>query len=242
MKKIMMTVSGILMAAALSPAFAQQTPPAQAQVSAVAPSAPAKKKRTSVKKSKPVKATAAEAPKAAVRPQVSTATPAAELPVPHVAVATAAPSAAPSASTESVKPAAAPEAVKPAFPVSSCPHCFQPLLTGYNAIAANLKPWMEEMDAKAAAHDRRLSAIQKQINENETAIEQAKLGADKKAAKAEVKNLTKEHKALLKAYSAASDQKDAFYKKFAKEVEKRTEGYSKLLELKLKETLSAASD
>ena len=101
---------------------------------------------------------------------------------------------------------------------------------------------MEAKEAQAAALDRRLSAIQKQINEKEDAVEKAKLGTDKKAMKAEVKLLNKEHKALLKEYSAASGHKDAFYKKFSKEIEKKVEGYNKTVEAKLRETLSAASE
>ena len=158
--------------------------------------------------------------------------------IPQVELATAAPA----ASSETVKPAAAIEAVKPAeAQLSACPHCFQPLLAGYSGIVAELRPWMEEMEVKAAAFDHRLSAIQKQINEKDDAIEKAKLGTDKKAMKAAVKLLTKEHKLLMKEYTMASEGKEAFYKKFSKEIEKKTERYDKIVESKLRETLSAAS-
>jgi hypothetical protein len=137
----------------------------------------------------------------------------------------------------------APEAVVPAPPAprSACPHCFQPLLAGYKGIIADLAPWMEEMDAQAALLDQKLSEIQKQINEKDDAIEKARLITDKKEMKAAVKSLTKEHKQLMNEYSGASDRKDAFYKKFSKEIEKKAEGYNKTAEQKLRETLSAAS-
>ena len=232
MKKIVMITWAVLITGALlAPAGAQEQPPVQAQAGPAAPAAPRKRTaRTKRVKKEQAKAPAAQAvPAPAVPVQVSTPATAAALPLPRVEVATAAPAAV----SEAPKPAA--------FPRSSCPHCFQPLLAGYSGVISDLIPWMEAMDLQAAAFDHKLSAIQKQINEKENAIEQAKLDTDKKAMKAAVKNLNKEHKLLLKEYSAASDEKDAFYKKFSKEVEKRAERYNKITGSKLKETLSAAS-
>ena len=97
------------------------------------------------------------------------------------------------------------------------------------------------MDAKAAAIDQLLSAIQKRINEKDDAIEKAKLGTDKKEVKAAVKSLGKERKMFLNEYAAASDAKAGFYKRFSKEAEKKVDGYNQMVELKLKATLSAAS-
>jgi len=234
------TVCAILISGALAaPAFAQEGQPGQAAVSPAA-AAPAEKPAAPVKIKTPKKKTA-EKPQAkepaaeAAAPAVSQApalpAPAAEAP-PLIEAPTVAPAA----------PAPVSEAVKPAAPAPSpCPHCFQPLLAGYKGIIEDLNPWMEGMDAQAAALDGKLSAIQRQINEKESAIENARRGTDKKAMKEAVKSLTKERKLLLKEYTTASEEKDAFYKKFSKEVEKRTEGYNKIVESKLNETLSAAS-
>jgi hypothetical protein len=139
-------------------------------------------------------------------------------------------------------PEPAPAPVKPAARHSSCPACFQTLLSGYKNIVGELTPWMEEKEAGAADLDQRLSDIQKNIDAKDKAIEEAKLGADKKAAKAAVKSLSRERKAFLKEYGEVSDQKDAYYKKFSREVRKKTEGHLKLLEDSLTATLSAASE
>ena len=65
----------------------------------------------------------------------------------------------------------------------------------------DLAPWTEKMEAQAAAFNSELSAIQKQINEKDTAIEQVRLGTDKKEVKAAIKSLTKERKLFLKDYA-----------------------------------------
>ena len=234
MKEIIILAYAILIGGALcASSSAQEAPAAPAQVSpaapAATPAAPVKKKTAKKKRAK----TAPKAPAAAaavpVSPEpVQVSTPAAEVPPAKVDVATA-------------EPAAAAEAAPAAPPPSVCPHCFQPLLAGYKGILSDLDPWMREMDARAAALDQKLSAIQKQINGKDDAIEQAKLGTDKKAMKAAVKSLAKEHKLLMKDYSAASDEKDEFYETFSKEIEKKARGYNKIIESKLGETLSAAS-
>jgi len=237
MKKNTTILCAFLISVALAaPSFAQGEKPGQAQVSpaeaapAVKPAAPVKPKapKKKIAKKTQIKEPAAETAAAAASQ--------APTPVPAPAVASQQVEAA------TVAPAAVSEAVKPeSAPPSACPHCFQPLLAGYKGIIDDLDPWMGEMNVQAAALDQKLSAIQKQINEKESAIETARLGTDKKARKEAVKGLTRERKQLLKEYSAASGEKDAFYKKFSKEVEKRTEGYNKIVESKLNETLSAAS-
>jgi hypothetical protein len=239
MKKMTRIASAFLMSVALyASVFAQEAQPVQAQVSPAAPTAADAKPAAPVTKKaaqkKPAKKVPAQQPaaEAAVKAVIAETAPAAVAEVPQppqVAVA-----------TDAVAAVSAPVKSE-AAPLSSCPHCFRPLLAGYNGIIADLKPWMDEMDVQAADLDHRLSAIQKRINEKDNAIENARLGTDKKVRKAAVKNLNKEHKLLLKEYAAASDEKDAFYKKFSREIEKKTEGYNKIVEEKLKETMAAAS-
>ena len=227
MKNIMPAVFAFLITAALpAPGFAQETQPVQAQVNPAAPAAPAKKKAAKKKAAKKA-APEAEAPAVVQEPA-----PATVVEVPQVPQAEAAP-VAPAVVSEPVKPEPARRSV--------CPGCFQPLPAGYDEILADLKPWIGEMEVKAAAMDQVLSAIQKRINEKDDAIEQAKLGTDKKEVKAALKVLNKERKALLNEYSAASDARSAFYKRFAEEAEKRVEGYNKLVELRLQATLSSSA-
>ena len=247
LKKMILIGSALLiMGALVAPGFSQEEQPAQEQMSPAAPAVeavkaivPMKKKMVRKRRVKKVpaqrpvaqvelKAVVNQEPEPAPAPAVVTEVP--QVPqVQQVEIATVAPAA--------VIAPVTPEPVRR----SVCPNCFQPLLAGYNEIVADLKPWMDEMDVKAAALDQRLSDIQKQINEKDDSIEKAKLGTDKKEAKAAVKSLGKERKMFLKEYAAASDEKDEFYKRFSKEVEKKIEGYNKIVEAKLKMTLSAAS-
>jgi hypothetical protein len=235
MKKMILSVSVFLMTAALiAPGFAQEAQPAPAQVSpaapveaAVTPAVPAKKKAAKKKAAKKA------APKAAAPAAVQEPAPAAVAEVPQVVPQAEAAPVASAVVSEPVKPEPARRSV--------CPGCFQPLMAGYNEILGDLKPWIEEMEVKAAAMDQMLSAIQKRINEKDDAIEQAKLGTDKKEVKAALKVLNKERKAFLNEYSDASDAKSAFYRRFAQEAEKRVEGYNKIVELRLKATLSSSA-
>lgn len=228
-------------AAAPTPAPAAETPPAP-EMKKKAKKKPAKKVAVQQAAAVPVPAaeaagTASGEPAPADAVQAPVPAPvAAPVPAPPAAVAVPVP--------QPVIPAPAPE-TKPAPAAarrSSCQACFQTLPAGYEKITAELKPWLTEMESQAADLDQRLSDIQKQIDGKDDALEKARLITDKKESKAAVKNLGKERKALLKEYSAASDQKDDFYKRFSKEVEKRTLGHLKLLEDSLQATLSAASD
>lgn len=146
---------------------------------------------------------------------------------------------------EPAAPASQPAASAPAPAAqarpAACPHCFQPLAAGYKVILSELEPWLAEMEAKAAEFNSDLSAIQKQIDAKEKALEEAKAGTDKKAAKPVIKTLSGERKQLLKDYSAASDAKADFYKQFGKEAEKRVARYDKTVREKLQQTMSAAS-
>lgn len=231
MKRIIVTVSALLIAGRLFAAgAAQQVNPAQPEAVAAAPDAAVVKAAAPVKKKAVKKAGSPAAPavtKAAIAPAVSAAAEVKQSALPEIVPIVSAQAEAPE------KPAVA--------RIQACPGCFQPLLDGYNGIIADLKPWMDERDAMALDLDRRLSEIQKRINEKDDAIEQAKLGADKKAAKAAVKSLNKERKAILKEYTDTNDKKDGFYKTFSSEVEKKVEGYNKIAAVKLQMTLSAAS-
>jgi hypothetical protein len=227
MKKMIVMASVLLITGRLFAAgIDQQAPPTQTETEAAAPDAAA------VPAVVPIKKKARVQQPAAVSQDPEPAAAAAVVSVPPIVPveeATAVPAA--------VSAPAAPEAVRP----QACPNCFQPLLAGYNEIIADLKSWMDGMDAQAADLDRRLSEMQKRIDEKDDAIEKAKLGTDKKAAKTAVKALNKERKMELKEYAGASDEKDRFYKKFSKEAEKKVEGYNKITAAKLRITLSAAS-
>jgi hypothetical protein len=235
MKKMIFMVSALLITGALiSGAFAQEAQPAKQQAVPAAPAASAVTPAAPAKKKTPKKKIAKEAP--------APVTVAVVPPFPQVEAATAAPVAAsvPVAVSTPVAVSVPVKAEPPARP-PACPGCFQPLLAGYIDIIADLKPWMEEMDVQASDLDSRLSEIQKRINEKEDAIEKAKLGTNKKEAKAAVKSLGKERKTILKEYTDTRDKKDKFYKTFSKEVEKKMEGYNKITAMKLQMTLSAAS-
>lgn len=242
MKKIMLMASALLITGALlTPAFAQEEQPAQAQASpeapateTVKPAVPVTKK--TVRKKKSVKKAPAQQPAVEVPAQAVS-----QAPVP-VAVAAAEAPQVPQVEAATVAPVAVSTPVKPEVARrSTCPNCFQPLLAGYNGIISDLKPWIDEMEVRAAALDQRLSDIQQRIDEKDAAIEKARLITDKKEAKAAVKSFSKERKIFLTEYTDASDEKDEFYKKFSKEIEKKIEGYNKTVEVKLKTTLSAAS-
>lgn len=224
-------------------AFALDAQPAKAQPGTEANAAPA---AIAVKAAAPApEKKVIPAVKAAKKPAVKQAAPeAAALQKPEQQLSTAAAAAqARQIDMATAAPVAVSAPVKPEPAVhSSCPYCFEPLLAGYNGIIADLKPWMQEMDLQAAAFDQKLSAIQKQIDGKDDGIAKAKLDPDKKAGKAAAKALSKERKQLLNEYSDERDAKDKFYKKFSKDVEKKMKGYNRIVEEKLRTTLSAASD
>lgn len=258
MKKILMAVFAVFVTGALlAPARAQEAAAGQPEAAAApvpapaaeTPPAPAMKKKAKKKPAKKaVEQQTAAAPAAVPVPGAEAAGTASgeTAPVDAAPVPVPAPAAAAVAVPvpQPVIPAPAPETkpVPAAARRSSCQACFQTLPAGYEKITAELKPWLTEMENQAADLDQRLSDIQKQIDGKDADIEKARQIANKKESKAAVKNLGKERKALLKEYSAASDQKDDFYKQYSKEVEKRTQAHLKLLEDSLQATLSAASD
>ncbi len=139
------------------------------------------------------------------------------------------------------EPAAAPAPAARQASSSACPYCFQPLLDGYAGLIEELKPWLAELEAEAAAFEESLASIQKEIDAKDAEIARAKEGADKKAAKAEVKKLTGERKALLKKYVSVSDEKAGFYKNYSRDVGKKIETHIAAVRQMLKQVQSAAS-
>ncbi len=238
MKKMIVMVSAFLIAGRLFAAgIAKQAQSSQAETGFAAKDAAAVKTAVAADKKAVQKAGVP-----ASQSQLTAVTPASQVPAPTDAAEIAAVPQSPQAETAAVAPALAAAPVKPAAArLQACPGCFQPLLEGYNGIIADLKPWMEDMEAQAEGLDRKLSEIQKRINEKDDAIEKAKTGTDKKEAKAVVKSLHKERKTILKEYTGTSDKKDEFYKKFSKEAEKKMKDYNKIVAMKLQMTLSAAS-
>ncbi len=240
MKKISLMAAALLITGSLLvPAFAQDETPAQGQESAAEPAAAPAKPVVHVRKKVRRKKVAKKAPAQQPAAQAA-ATPVAREPEPAAAPAAPAPQVR-QIETATAAPAAVSAPVIAEAPRrSACPNCFQPLLAGYNDIISELKPWMDEMDVQASDFERRLSAIQKHIDEKDDAIEKAKLGTDKHEVKAAVKDLSRERKTFLKDYSEVRDEKEDFYKQFSKEIEKKIEGYNKTVKLKLKITQAAA--
>jgi hypothetical protein len=241
MKKTVLMASAFLIAgAAFAPGFAQEEKSAQEEQAQLAipaseaakPAEPAKKKPIRKKRAKkaPVKPMVSES-EFKTADQAPAKAPALAAEVPQTTQVSAV-SSAPVADTAALKPEAPPP--------SSCPDCFQPLPIGYESIIADLKSWTAELETQAAIFDLTLSAVQKQIDEKDNAIEKARLGTDKKAVKAAVKSLTKERKLFLKEYTAESDKKTEFYKQFAKEAEKKIDYYNKMVEEKLKQAQASA--
>lgn len=241
MKISLIIISALLLACAAPAAQAEPPVSRPAAGAAPKPARPAKKKKIRKRVRK-----APAQPPAAAGAVIAVPAAAAGTPPDETAAGSAAPEEAPQAANaaeeaplQADEPAGA-AAMSAARP-KACPHCFEPLAAGYKGILSDLEPWTAGMEAQAAALNSELSAIQKQINAKDDAIEEAKLGTDKKASKAAVKALTKDRKQLLKEYSAASGKKASFYKQYSKELEIRTKRYNKITEEKLQEALSAAS-
>jgi outer membrane biosynthesis protein TonB len=143
----------------------------------------------------------------------------------------AAPAAEPAKKEEAAKPAekAAPVAVPAAAPaaapakeLSSCAKSFVPLADSYKAAYDDMQKWIGEIDAQTAAASDKAQKLQAQIQQNETAITQAKL--DKNDSKA--KSLQKENKKLWDDFNASKKELQTLCSSFSKQVSERVKQYA----------------
>jgi chromosome segregation ATPase len=174
-----------------------------------APEEPAKQEPAKDEKAKP----AEEAP-AAEPAKAEEAKPAEEAPpAPEAAKEAEAKPAAASA------PAAAPA---PAKELSSCAKSYVPLADSYKSAYDDMQKWIGQIDAKTSAASDKAQTLQTQIQQNETAITQAKL--DKNDSKA--KSLQKENKKLWDDFNAAKKELSTICAGFAKEASGRVKQYA----------------
>jgi hypothetical protein len=122
------------------------------------------------------------------------------------------------------KPAAeaAPAPAAPAKELSSCAKSFVPLADSYKSAYDDMQKWIGQIDAQTAAASDKAQKLQTQIQQNETAITQAKL--DKNDSKA--KSLQKENKKLWDDFNAAKKELSAMCSGFAKEASARVKQYA----------------
>ena len=97
-----------------------------------------------------------------------------------------------------------------------------PLADSYKAAYDDMQKWIGQIDAQTAAVSDKAQKLQTQIQQNETAITQAKL--DKNDSKA--KGLQKENKKLWDDFNAAKKDQSAACSKFVKEAPQRVKQYS----------------
>jgi hypothetical protein len=119
--------------------------------------------------------------------------------------------------------AAAPAAAaEPAKELSGCAKSFVPLSDSYKAAYDDLQKWIAQIDTATAAAGEKVNTAQAKVQENETALTQAKLGKDD----SKIKSLQKENKTLWDNLRAAQkDQSDACGK-FVKEAPQRVKQYT----------------
>jgi hypothetical protein len=117
------------------------------------------------------------------------------------------------------KPAAAPPAAKE---LSSCAKSFAPLGDTYKSAYDDMQKWIGEIDAQTAPVNDKIQKLQAQIQQNDTAITQAK--ASKENAKA--KDLQKQNKKLSEELNAAKKELSETCGKFSKEASSRVKQYT----------------
>jgi hypothetical protein len=224
MKLGIYTVALIVGLGLAAPAIAQSEPakdePAKpAGEAAPAPEAPKEEA------AKPAEAApAAEAPEEeAAKPAeeaAPAAKPAADTPAAAVPAVEAAPAAKPAMDAP---PAAAPTpAAVPAKELSSGAKPFVPLADSYKTAYDDMQKWIGQIDAQTAAVSDKAQKLQTQIQQNETAITQAKL--DKNDSKA--KSLQKENKKLWDDFNAAKKELSTISAGFTKEASSRVKQYA----------------
>ena len=123
------------------------------------------------------------------------------------------------------KPAAAPApapAPAPAKELSSCAKSYVPLADSYKAAHDDMQKWIGEVDKQTAAASDKAQTLQTQIQQNETAITQAKLDKDDSKAK----SLQKENKKLWDEFNASKKELSTLCSGFAKQASERVKQYA----------------
>jgi hypothetical protein len=185
------------------PAVAQNDPAKEEPAKDV----PAKEEPAKTEPAKDAPATD-EAPK--TEPAKDEAAPAAT-PAPAAAAA-AAPTPAPA-------PAAA---AAPAKELTPSAKAFVPLADSYKSAYDDMQKWIGQIDTQTAASNDKSQKLQTQVQENETAITQAKLKGDN----AKVKDLQKQNKSLWDQINAAKKEQADTTSKFAKDAAQRVKQYT----------------
>ena len=126
------------------------------------------------------------------------------------------------AKEEAATPAVEAAPAAPPTELSGCAKSFSPLAESYKSAYDDLRKWMGQIDTETAAAGDKVQKLQAQINENESAITQAKLNKDN----AKTKDLQKQNKQLWDDFNGATkDQSDACAK-FVKEAPQRVKQYT----------------
>ncbi len=110
----------------------------------------------------------------------------------------------------------------PAKELSSCAKSFVPLADSYKSAYEDLQKWIGEIDAATAAANDKVQKLQAQIQQNETAMTQAKLDKDN----AKAKDLQKQNKTLWDDFNAAKKGQSDACAKFAKDAPARVKQYT----------------
>jgi len=154
-------------------------------------------------------------------PAKEEAAPAAEAkPATETKPAEAAPAAAAAPAAEAA-PAVAP-AAPPVAELSPCAKSLEPLANSYKSAYDDLQKWIAQVNTATAATGEKVTKIQAQIKDNETALTQAKLNKDDSKAK----SLQKDNKKLWDDLNAAQKEQSDACGKFVKEAPQRVKQYT----------------
>ena len=132
----------------------------------------------------------------------------------------AAPAATPApAAAAAVAPAPAPAPAKDLTPSAKT---FVPLADGYKSAYDDMSKWIAQIDSETAAASEKSQKLQTQVQENETAITQAKLKGDN----AKVKELQKQNKTLWDQITAAKKEQADTSGRYTKDAAQRVKQYT----------------
>ena len=120
---------------------------------------------------------------------------------------------------EAAAPAAAPA---PEKQMSECAKSFVPLSESYKTAYDDMQKWIAQIESQTAAASEKTQKLQVQIQENETAVTQAKLANDS----SKVKDLTKQGKQLWDDFNKAKKDLADSCKNFTKDAATRVKQYS----------------
>ena len=144
-----------------------------------------------------------------------------EAPAPP-AEAAAAPAAEAKPAAEAAPAAKAAPAAEPAKEMSGCAKSFEPLAGSYKSAYDDMQKWISQIDTETSAAGASVQKVQAQIQANEAATTQAKLGNDS----AKIKDLQKENKKLWDELNAAKKGQSNACAKYVKEAPARVKQYA----------------